>query len=31
MQDAEVIDADGHVRDRDVEIRVFMDEHGEVT
>lgn len=26
MQDAKVIDADGHVRDRDVEIRAFMDE-----
>ena len=26
MQDAQVIDADGHVRDRDVEIRAFMDE-----
>lgn len=26
MRDAEVIDADGHVRDRDTEIRAFMDE-----
>jgi len=26
MQDAKVIDADGHVRDRDVEIRAYMDE-----
>ncbi len=26
MQEAKVIDADGHVRDRDVEIRAFMDE-----
>ena len=26
MQDAKVIDADGHVRDRDAEIRAYMDE-----
>jgi hypothetical protein len=26
MQGAKVIDADGHVRDRDVEIRAFMEE-----